>query len=287
MRPLGLGLLAVVLALCAPGTDARADEHASASSPHTAAPAGSAHAAHGSSSGSGHPSPGPFGRRGGYGRGYGYGYGYGGPGVFYPASYACIGCGWGFGYYPSFGAAPVVLVEPEVAPRPYSASAALGMQFNAEGAAVDGMAGVEGARWGLAGSLTGVYLPAADGPDAVDAIELFDLHLSYAFLVRPQGRLRAEVGLAGVVSPDLSALGPDAGLSGAMGLVGPFGLEASTRLMAWPYRRLDMTAAGTLTLGPFGFKFGYKHLWLDDAGLAGTRTVRRFSGPYLGMGFLL
>ncbi len=124
-------------------------------------------------------------------------------------------------------------------------------------------------------------------PDSgeVDQIRVFDIHLTYAALASERARLRIEIGLSGASAVDLAVVGPDFGVSGALNLDGPLGLQASIASTPFPYRRVDATALVTLTFRPFEVHGGWKYLLLDDAGLIGDRHVSTFNGPYVGCGF--
>ena len=89
-------------------------------------------------------------------------------------------------------------------------------------------------------------------------------------------------------APDIVFLAPDAGLSGAVGIVGPLGLEASLSYTPWPFQRIDATAGLSLSLGVVGVRAGWRHLWLDDRGaLDGVRHTDTFTGPFVGVSVAL
>jgi len=89
-------------------------------------------------------------------------------------------------------------------------------------------------------------------------------------------------------APDIVFLAPDAGLSGAVGIVGPLGLEASLSYTPWPFQRIDATAGLSLSLGVVGVRAGWRHLWLDDRGaLDGARHTDTFTKPFVGVSVAL
>lgn len=217
------------------------------------------------------------------------------PGHLHPAyvgyrSPSYVHYGWGFGYYPYVAApqpaAPLAAEVVESAPGP---TATLGVDAFAHG--LGGSLGlnmaVEGQRWGLNGQYSSLFYASDFGGLDPSTTSLYDLRLSYALISGQHGRLRLEGGVSGVVAPDLATLGPDAGVSVALGLVGPVGVEAAAHATVLPHQRYDWNAGLTLALGHVGLRAGWKQLRLDDNGLTeqGVRYVDDFSGPYFGVGF--
>ncbi len=204
--------------------------------------------------------------------------------------------GWGFGYYPFYAAAtpppaPVAATATapaaEVTPGP---TATLGIDAHGHGLGATvgvGMA-IEGKRWGVNGNFaTALYLMEDGGGFDPEGTHIYDVHLTYALVSGTHGRLRLEAGINGIVAPDLSVLGPDAGTSLALGLIGPVGFEAAAHVTPLPHRRYDYNLGLTLTLGHVGLRAGWKQMWLDDNGLLeeGVHHADTFRGPYFGVGF--
>jgi hypothetical protein len=194
---------------------------------------------------------------------------------------------WGYpGYYYPRPAAPDS--EPaqvtEQAPPPVS-SLAFGAQVHGEGTTLGIDLAIEGQRWGFNGNFAAAFLK--DGETlAVDSLKMVDAHLTFALLTGQRGRLRLEGGVGGVVAPDLAVLGPDAGVSGSLFLVGPLAAEASAHMTPWPHLKLDATVNAAVGLGPVGIKGGWKVVHLDDRGLLGdgSRNTDTFSGPFVSVG---
>ena len=205
--------------------------------------------------------------------------------------------GWGFGYSPFFyGAAPVAPVAQAapVAEVRAGPTATLGVDVHSHGLDEQGHGlgaslgvgmAIEGERWGVNGQLAAAFY-AIDGGLDPESTQIYDLHLTYALISGSHGRLRLEGGINGVVAPGLSVLGPDAGASLALGLIGPLGIEAAAHATVVPHRRYDWNAGVTLTLGHVGLRAGWKELWLHDNGLLGEEIpADLFRGPYFGVGF--
>jgi hypothetical protein len=206
--------------------------------------------------------------------------------------------GWGFGYHPFYYAATPA---PNTAPATASAgapaaevktgpTATVGIDAHGHGlgATVGAGLAIEGKRWGINGNFATAFY-SIDGAKALDpeGTHIYDVHLTYALISGTHGRLRLEAGINGIVAPDLSVLGPDAGTSLALGLIGPIGFEASAHVTPLPHRRYDYNLGLTLTLGHVGLRAGWKELWMDDNELLeeGVHNADTFRGPYFGVGF--
>ncbi|MBI5545083.1 MAG: hypothetical protein HY901_14425, partial [Deltaproteobacteria bacterium] len=102
------------------------------------------------------------------------------------------------------------------------------------------------------------------------------------------GRLRLEAGVGVAFAPDMTATGPQLGVSGELRIIGPLGVEGAARVVPWPHRTLDWHAALQLSVGPVDLRAGVRQLYLDDAGLVdGVRHTDSFLGPWLGFGIRL
>lgn len=196
--------------------------------------------------------------------------------------------GWGFGYYPYFWAPRPVpgddLLEPE-APALTGTVGLTGQLHNQGGAILAVEAAVEGERWGANLTLMGIFVAAEDDSGELDTLKILDLHATFALLNGQHGRLRLELGIDTVFAPDLTVLGPDAGISGALALVGPLGLEGSAHYSPWPHQRVEGFLGLTLGFGRVGLRLGWRHLWLDDRALlpGEPRNTDTFTGPLLGL----
>ncbi len=148
---------------------------------------------------------------------------------------------------------------------------------------------IEGQRWGLQAATLGFSLPSDTAPGQRDALRTLDVHLTYAVLSGARGRVRVEAGFNSVFAQDVVVLGPDAGASAVLKLLGPLGIEGSTHFAPWPHRRFDANAGPALALGSFTLRGGWRYLLLDDNGVLqdGSRNIDRFTGPYVGLALAL
>lgn len=190
--------------------------------------------------------------------------------------------GWGYGYYPYFAPyGPPPVQGPEV---DLIASVGLEGQGRRDGGALGLALSLEGERLGFNLQFTNILAAADDGSGAVDSIRLFNLHLSYALLTGPHGRLRLLGGLDGASAPDVTFLGPGVGVSGVFGLINGFALEGLVRLTPYPFRQIDTSAGVSYALGPVGLRAGLRRVFLDDRGYVdGVVHTDAFSGPYVGV----
>ena len=196
---------------------------------------------------------------------------------------------WGFGYYP-------VVAGPSTYPeqtQPYAPPITFtlgvtGQAVNPGNAAGGGAAGLqlafEGEHLGFSADWQSYFLQADDGSGTIDRIHLVDANLTFALVSTEHGRLRLEGGLSSAVAPDIAFFGPDFGISGALGLVGPISIDFSLRGVPYPFRKVDWTAGLAIPLGNFALRGGWRVTYLDDAGYVdGVRHQDTYSGPYLGL----
>jgi hypothetical protein len=231
----------------------------------------------------------------------GYGY-YSWPSFYY---------GWGFGYYPYYYAqyndypyAHPVPAQPAVAqqaPAPTihttlavqsstisSASAGSDIFASDHGGTFGASIAIEGKHFGISAQFTTIFPDWKGDYFGPDAIKLFNGFFTYSIASHEHSRLRFEAGVMTAFTPNLSVLGPGGGVSLAVLVVGPLGLEGAIRGAPWPYRELDWNAGLTLELGPLGLHGGWRRIFLDDRGLVdGIRNQDSFTGPYLGLGVTL
>ena len=102
-------------------------------------------------------------------------------------------------------------------------------------------------------------------------------------------RLRIETGGSMLSLPNSTAVslqewrgktlyGPDVGVSGQLGIVGPLGIEGHARLTPIPMRVADTLIAATVHGGPLGLSAGWR--WIDVAGNGrDAPEARRSGGP--------
>ena len=200
--------------------------------------------------------------------------------------------GWGFAYQPFYGHQTYVQTSPT--PEPGSRSdvktsvsgglMVFGAAAGGGGAALDIGLMFEGERLGFTGTFSGLGISADDGSGGTDSIKLLNGFITYSLISAPEGRLRLEGGVMTAFAPDLIVMGPAGGLSAAMGVVGPIGVDGSIRMTMFPYRQVDAQAGLTLGLGHLGLRAGMRGIYLDDAGLVdGIVHTDAFVGPYGGL----
>ncbi|MGI5860607.1 MAG: hypothetical protein ACOX6T_00955 [Myxococcales bacterium] len=203
-------------------------------------------------------------------------------------------CGRAFGYHPFFymDPTPVENTAPR-APDRISHSIDFGnFMVHGEGIALGLGYAVEGQRFGFNLGASAIMVETGrtldDGAHEVElGVSLVDAHLTWALLSSYTGRLRIEGGVSAALAPDLSAVGPEVGVSGALGIVGPLGIEGSAYYTPWPYTRVQAGLGAALGFEIFGLRLGWRTIYLDDGGVLGDEdTDDLFTGPYLSMGFL-
>lgn len=204
------------------------------------------------------------------------------------------GWGWGYGYYPLY---PAAYALPGGAPPPQPAP--ISMKVAAAGASSgDGFAGgvslrVEGRRAGMHASFDGFELRSSEilsgtGP----ALALARIGATYAVASAPAFQVRLEAGgavlsipstgaYAGAPYAGRTAFGPDVGVSGQLGLVGPIGVEAHARFTPWPIPVTDVRTAAALRAGPVAFTAGWRAIQVSGDGTDGPDGW--FDGPELGV----
>lgn len=203
--------------------------------------------------------------------------------------------GWGYGYYPVWGAfaGGVGYSDDRGVPQPESPSVVTTVGASVQGLTMGGAAlalhaGIEGHRFGFNANLHSVAVPSDTSRYGTDAIHLFDAHLTYALLSGPNGRLRVEGGLDSAFTPDITMFGPGLAVSGALGLFGPVSMEARLGWTAYPFTQVDAMAGLTVALGPVGLRGGWRTTYLNDRGwVDGTPHEDVFSGPYIGLSLAL
>lgn len=169
------------------------------------------------------------------------------------------------------------------APVRFHFQAGIEAQAHAEGGAVGFGLRLEGERFGLHSEYA-LILAQSPGAAEVDALGLFDAHLTYALLSGARGRLRIEAGIDHASAPQLRTIGPDVGASAQLALFGPLSVEAAAHFTPLPHRRLAASAGASLTFGHFALRGGARAYLLDDAGLVdGVRHSDGFWGPYAGV----
>jgi hypothetical protein len=169
----------------------------------------------------------------------------------------------------------------------------LGLEGNIlrEGGGVGLHLGVEGEQLGGFLRTTALSLKAEDGSGATDNISVTEVHLSWALLTGPLGRLRVEGGVAVAKAPDVTFVGPSVGLSAEVYLLNSLALEARTQVTPFPYRQLDAAGGVVWYLGGWrllALRGGMRVLMLDDAGrVDGVVHQDVLPGPYVAFGLAI
>jgi hypothetical protein len=260
---------------------------------------------HGSSSSGGYHSASPVGQNhpatsggGAPGNGASVGYAYS-PGYSCWGDPYCPRYGWGFGYYPMWGYSPYY---PSYAYTLAPAAPSIGVDqhplvttveaqaqgYVGGGAGVGASVGFEKDRLGFNTRVTGIFVPSNDGSRGFDSIKLLDLHLTYAILANEHGRLRVGAGMDTAFAPDVVLAGPGLEVSGALGLIGSLTADGSVHVTPFPFTQLDWSAGLGIGWGAFGFRAGWRRIWLNDNGsVDNVAHTEIFSGPYMAVALAL
>lgn len=162
-----------------------------------------------------------------------------------------------------------------------------GQHVESKGSAFGLGFGVEGEHWGFLAQWNGFYLDSLTG-DGTDNINLVHLHATYAVLSGPLGRLRLHLGASGAFAPDLTRVGPSVGISAALGLIGPLGIEGQVSYTPTPFVEFDAFAGLSIGWDHLALRGGYHWTYVDDRGLVdGIAHTERYQGPWIGLGIAL
>ncbi len=220
----------------------------------------------------------------------------------YPYAYRPhVWWGWGWGWYPVYGGYPAPPAAEGYATPPVPEPDRITTRFSLYGAGrSDGY--VAGLAFGLDGRYTGFDLDVSavareqvTGPlhhSGSDAAAWGTMHFTWSFISERSVRLRAETGVSMLALPDSqfvqgqqwrgkTLFGPDIGVSGQFGLVGPLGIEGHARLTPFPTRVADTLIAATVHAGPVGVSAGWR--WIDVAGDDKDAPKLMFRGPQVGL----
>jgi hypothetical protein len=220
--------------------------------------------------------------------------------VFDPYFYAFAplwwGWGWGYGYYPLYPR-PRYGYAPEQVSRITTRLDVFGGGTLRHGGGAAGLSvSAEGERFGvnttIAGLSRGNHVAGAAGVfgDSSATYGHGSAHLTAAIVATDVARVRLELGGAFLSWPDagpdagLVTGGPDLGVSGQIGLVGPLAFEGYARVMPIPVPVIDALAALTLRFGPVAVTAGWRELSVHKSDTNAERFS--FSGPQVGLGFL-
>jgi hypothetical protein len=232
---------------------------------------------------------------------YPYPYAYGYPRyVFDPYFYAFAplwwGWGWGWGYYPLYPR-PQYGYPPEQVNRIATRLDVFGGGTLRHGGGAAGLAvSAEGERLGVNASFDGLFrgnrVGGAVGTfgDSTATYGHGSAHFTAAVVASDVARVRLELGGAFLTWPDtgpdagLAVGGPDLGVSGQIGLVGPLAFEGYARFMPVPVPVVDALAGLALRFGPVAVTAGWRELSVHKSDENAERFS--FSGPQVGVGFL-
>lgn len=211
------------------------------------------------------------------------------------------GWGWGYGWYP-FYPAPPPLSPGEVAPaRRLNAEIVLSAGPTRQRAFGDPTrkigpgvsAGValafEGERLGVQLGYDGFFIDGDMAFGGTAGLEHGTALVTYSILAGPNGRLRLEGGLSTTTWPSrlpysgTTAVGPDVGVSGRLGLVGPLGIQGYARITPSPRQAVDASLAAALRLGPAALTAGWRDFRIEGGS---SEPDLRFAGPQFGLAFL-
>jgi hypothetical protein len=130
------------------------------------------------------------------------------------------------------------------------------------------------------------------GSGSGDAIGWGSVHATWSVLSDAAFRIRLELGGSMLAMPDGAdttaapwagkvAFGPDVGVSGQLGLLGPVGIEAHARVTPFPVPVLDTRLALAFRGGPLAVTAGWRGI--EIAGDGTDAPELSFSGPELGL----
>jgi hypothetical protein len=221
------------------------------------------------------------------------------------------GLSWGWGYRPlyprpapppspddGYDPAPdgeyVAAADPERATTRLSAVGA-GMAGARDGGLGGLSLAIDGRDLGVNVSVDAIAIDGVTGPAGSsehDAIGWGSAHLTWSFAAQEAFRLRLELGASmlslpssgafgGTTAAGKVAFGPDVGISGQLGLVGPLGVEAHARITPYPIPVLDTRVAAVLRGGPLALTAGWRTVRIEGDGV--DAPVARFEGPEVGL----
>ena len=133
------------------------------------------------------------------------------------------------------------------------------------------------------------------GDSGGDALGWGSAHLTWTVLADAAFRIRLELGGSMLSLPTTGAFaalsragdvafGPDVGISGQLGLVGPIGLEGHARVTPLPITVVDSRLALAFRGGPFAVTAGWRGIRIFEE--QGEVPDLDFSGPELGLSFV-
>jgi hypothetical protein len=207
-----------------------------------------------------------------------------------------LGRSWGWGYYPLW-------------PRPYDPGSeagdpteetdrlsarleAYGAGANDQGAGTLALS-LEGRGGGLNASVTSFTVPGVDPVTRASSnLTTGSVAATWSFVSEAAFRLRLELGASMLSVPtegswngasfaNTVAFGPQVGVSGHVGLAGPFGFEGHARVTPFPVPVVDTKAAFVVRGGAVAVSAGWHVIDVKGDGLDAPQA--RFAGPELGL----
>lgn len=205
------------------------------------------------------------------------------------------GLSWGWGYYPLWSRPYGDGSEPRYVPADERRVAARLDAYgagDAHGAAGTLAVSMEGPIAGFAADVTGLALADASSATTNAALTLGSARATWSIVSDESFRLRVELGgsmlsvpatgtYAGTPYANTMSFGPQVGVSGTLGLVGPIGFEAHARVTPYPVPVFDARAAVVLRGGPFALSGGWRQIDVNGNGL--DEPAAHFKGPELGL----
>lgn len=210
------------------------------------------------------------------------------------------GFGFGWGWYPLYGySAPpppgaYVPLEPQEPDRIYTRFSVYGAgQSDGYMAGLD--FGIDGRYTGFNLDVSALAVESVTGPmhhSGSDPAAWGTMHFTWSFVSARSVRMRLELGGSMLSLPnsafvaaqqwrDKTLFGPDFGISGQLGLVGPVGIEGHARLTPYPQLVADALIAATIHGGPVGISGGWR--WIDVEGDERDAPKLTFRGPQVSL----
>jgi hypothetical protein len=215
--------------------------------------------------------------------------------TFVPAWW--FGRGWGWGYYPLF---PRQSFEETPAAEPSRIATTLtgGVAVMPEAFATGFALAIEGRTAGFEAGIDAITVQGLTGDVALgssSAIGWGTMHVTWSIVSEDAFRLRLETGGSMISTPaggtsagmpwaGKVAFGPDFGVSGHIGLLGPIGIEGHARVTPVPTPVTDTRAALALRGGPLAFTAGWRAIRVMGDGVDAPSV--RFSGPEIGLALI-
>ncbi len=207
------------------------------------------------------------------------------------------GLGWGWGYYPLFlrpAAEQIPNGDPDRLATTLTGSVAAMPQAMATGIAL----AIEDRAAGFEAGIDAIALRDVAGDVSLgssSAVGLGTMHATWSVVSEDAFRLRVEAGgsmismPAGGTSADMPwagkvAFGPDVGVSGHVGLLGPIGIEGHARVTPVPFPVTDTRAALALRGGALAFTAGWRAIRVFGDGV--DAPALSFSGPEVGLALM-